>query len=281
MALFSLFVIGLYSVVFIGTIVFNVSVEHVNTLKPEQRVWLQKFNEDTGTMYAAPSGKYWLGTDRLGRDIFKRVLVSIHVAFKIGLVTAFFACLIGLVMGGLAGFFGGWVDLVITWIYSVFASIPYILLVLLISAMFRKSEGLLGVYVAFGATFWIGPCRVVRGEILKLKELEYVQAARAIGLDRLTILFKHVLPNTLHLVFVYFSLVFIGAIKSEVILTFLGLGVKDMPSWGLMIKSASHEIIAGFWWQMIGASLALFVLVYAFNIFTDALQDALDPKHTQ
>jgi peptide/nickel transport system permease protein len=183
--------------------------------------------------------------------------------------------------------------LIITWIYSVFSSIPYIVLVLLIAAVVRaQSEvilpvaavlgldpGLIGLYLAFSLTFWIGPARVVRGEVMKIKEMEYVQAARALGNSRMRILFRHVLPNTMHLIFVYFSLIFIGAIKSEVILTFLGLGVKNMPSWGGMISDASKEIIGGIWWQMIGASLALFLLVYAFNIFTDALQDALDPKH--
>lgn len=280
MALVSLAIISLYTLVFVWTIIVNVNDEHVNLMKPSSRSWLQKYNEDTGSMWAKPSTKHFMGTDRLGRDIFKRLLVSIHVAFKIGLVSALIACFLGMLLGGLAGYFGGWVDLVINWIYSVFASIPYILLVLLISAMFRNYTGLIGVYAAFSMTFWIGPCRVVRGEILKLKELEYVQAALVVGNGQLSILFRHILPNTLHLVFVYFSLIFIGAIKSEVILTFLGLGVKDMPSLGLMIKAASAEIISGFWWQMIGASIVLFILVYAFNIFTDALQDALDPKHS-
>jgi peptide/nickel transport system permease protein len=295
--------------------------------KPAALSWLQRYNQDTGRAYAQPV--WWaankkeraiigtlnpylpfasgwvksellsherrglLGTDRLGRDIFKRVLVSVNVAFKIGLVTALIACFLGLLFGGIAGFFGGWVDLIITWIYSVFSSIPYIVLVLLIAAVVRaQSEvilpvaavlgldpGLIGLYLAFSLTFWIGPARVVRGEVMKIKEMEYVQAARALGNSRMRILFRHVLPNTMHLIFVYFSLIFIGAIKSEVILTFLGLGVKNMPSWGGMISDASKEIIGGIWWQMIGASLALFLLVYAFNIFTDALQDALDPKH--
>jgi len=282
---------------------------------PEELGWLSRYNQDLGFAYAKPA--WWganerertivsllipqmplaakwvrqeimghsrrglLGSDRLGRDIFKRVLVSVNVAFKIGFVTALIACFIGLLLGGIAGFFGGWVDLFITYIYSVFSAVPYIVLVLLIAAIFRDSPGLLGLYVAFGATFWIGPARVVRGEVLKIKQMEYVQAAWALGNSRMRILIRHVLPNTMHLIFVYFSLIFIGAIKSEVILTFLGLGVKNMPSWGGMISDASKEIIGGFWWQMIGASVALFFLVYAFNIFTDALQDALDPKHTK
>ncbi len=223
--------------------------------------------------------KHWVGTDKLQRDIFARVLIGVNIAFKIGFVTAFIACLIGIILGGLAGYFGGWIDLVVTWIYSVFSSIPYIVLVVLIAAIFQGTSGLTGLYVAFGLSFWIGPARMVRGEILKIKELEYIEAAVAVGNSRLVVLFKHVLPNTMHLIFVYFSLLFIGAIKSEVVITFLGLGVKSMPSWGLMISNAIPDIGEGFWWRMIGASVALFGLVYAFNIFTDALQDALDPKH--
>ncbi|TNE51317.1 MAG: ABC transporter permease [Deltaproteobacteria bacterium] len=281
-AMASLVVIGLYALVFLWTMVTNLDVDHVNKLsveKPNSVGWLQSYNQDTGKIHSGPSGKQILGTDKLGRDIFKRLLVSVNVAFKIGLVTAFIACLLGLLLGGLAGYYGGWVDLVITWIYSVFSSIPYIVLVLLIAAIFKNTQGLTGLYVAFGLSFWIGPARVVRGEIMKIKELEYVQAAQAVGNSSFRILIRHVLPNTMHLIFVYFSLLFIGAIKSEVILTFLDLGVKGMPSWGLMIADASKDILSGFWWQMIGASIALFGLVYAFNIFTDALQDALDPKH--
>lgn len=281
-AMASLVVIGLYSLVFLWTMVTNLDVDHVNKMSvenPKSVGWLQSYNQDTGVAKSGPTAKHLAGTDKLGRDIFKRLLVSVNVAFKIGLVTAFIACFLGLLLGGLAGYYGGWVDLVITWIYSVFSSIPYIVLVLLIAAIFKNTQGLTGLYVAFGLSFWIGPARVVRGEIMKIKELEYVQAAQAVGNSSFRILIRHVLPNTMHLIFVYFSLLFIGAIKSEVILTFLDLGVKGMPSWGLMIADASKDILSGFWWQMIGASVALFGLVYAFNIFTDALQDALDPKH--
>lgn len=278
-AFVSLCVIALYAFVFAWTLFLDLDPFTVDRMPPQQRAWLQTYNQDHGKKQASPSWQHPLGTDRLGRDILTRLFVSIHVAFKIGLGTAFFACLLGMILGGFAGYLGGWVDIVITWLHSIFASIPYILLILLLAAIFRHSSGLWGIYIAFGATFWIGPCRLVRSEILKLKELEYVQAAQAVGNSKLAILFRHILPNTFHLVFVSFSLIFISAIKSEVVLSFLGLGVKRMPSWGLMLEAASLEIIAGFWWQMLGASFALFILVYAFNVFTDALQDAFDPKH--
>ena len=152
----------------------------------------------------------------------------------------------------------------------------------ILAAMFLGSEfegTLVPVYTAFCLTFWIGPCRVIRGEVLKLRELEYVQAATAVGFGRGRILLKHILPNTTHLMFINFSLLFIGAIKAEVILTFLGLGVKNEPSWGIMINQSKQEVVNDFFWQIGAATALMFGLVLAFNIFTDALQDALDPKH--
>jgi peptide/nickel transport system permease protein len=138
---------------------------------------------------------------------------------------------------------------------------------------------LIPVYTAFCLTFWIGPCRIIRGEVLKLRELEYVQAATAVGFGRMHILLKHILPNTAHLMFINFSLLFIGAIKAEVILSFLNLGVKNEPSWGVMIQQAKQEVISGFFWQIGAATLFMFILVLAFNVLSDALQDAFDPKH--
>ena len=122
---------------------------------------------------------------------------------------------------------------------------------------------------------------MIRGEVLKLRELEYVQAATAIGFGRMRVLLRHILPNTAHLMFINFSLLFIGAVKSEVILSFLNLGVKKGSSWGIMISQSRQEVINGFFWQIGGATFFMFGLVLAFNIFTDALQDAFDPKHVE
>ena len=223
-----------------------------------------------------------LGTDRQGRSILLRSLYAVKVAVQIGLVSALISVLIGTILGGAAAFFGGWVDHVIVWLYSTFSAIPYIVLLMVLAAMFLGSafEGtLIPVYVAFCATFWIGPCRVIRGEVMKLRELEYVQAATAVGFGRMRILLKHIIPNTTHLMFINFSLLFIGAIKAEVILSFLGLGVKNEPSWGVMINQARQEVISGFMWQIGGATFFMFCLVLAFNVLSDALQDAFDPKH--
>lgn len=244
-----------------------------------------------------------LGTDRLGRSNFLRAVYSIRVAILVGLVTGIISVLIGSVMGLSAGYFGGWVDVMITWLYSTFASIPNIVLLILLVYVFREGTidtaineatgGLLStmlggarldstlipVYVAFCATFWIGPCRVIRGEAMKLREQEYVQAAQVLGYGNCRILFRHLLPNVTHLMLINFSLLFIGAIKSEVILSFLGLGVTEGTSWGVMISFAKDEVVNGNFWQIGVATTFMFILVLAFNILSDAMQDILDPKH--
>jgi len=226
--------------------------------------------------------KLFLGTDRQGRSIAARAFYSIKVAIQIGIVTGLFAVVFGSFLGAAAAFFGGWVDQLVIWLYSSLSAIPTLVLLGVLVFMFAGTESeqtLLPIYTAFCLTFWIGPCRVIRGEALRIKELDYVQAAISLGQSRLNILFKHILPNVSHLVFVNFSLLFIGAVKSEVILTFLGLGVKDQPSWGIMIDQSKQEVVNDFFWQIGAATALMFGLVLAFNIFTDALQDALDPRH--
>ncbi len=231
----------------------------------------------------------WLGTDNQGRSILLRGLYSIKIAIQIGLVTATFSVLLGAFLGAAAGYFGGWVDHVIVWIYTTFSSIPNLVLLVVIAYAFTDFElygfdvknSLLPVYIAFGATFWIGTCRVIRGETLKLKQMEYVHAAQTAGFGPIHILLKHILPNTAHLMLINFSLLLIGAIKSEVILSFLGLGVKGQPSWGIMIRDAGNngDVVSGFFWEIGTATVLMFILVLAFNILSDALQDAFDPKH--
>ena len=240
-----------------------------------------EYDARVGDNYQEPSADswlYWLGTDRQGRSIMVRTIYSTKIAFIVGLVTASVGVTIGAILGGIAGYFGKTVDDVVVYLYSTIQSIPY--LILLIALTYIAGKGLFGIYVAFCATFWVGPCRVVRGEVLKLREAEYVSSARAMGYGKWRILFRHVMPNTMHLVLVYFALLFVGAIKSEVILSFLGLGVQGEPSWGIMINQARAELINGFYWQIGAATAGMFGLVLCFNIFADALQDALDPKST-
>lgn len=259
--------------------------------QPHLQEQLSELERITAELYPEPEGwsgfvhrmQMSLGTDRQGRSIFLRAVYSIKVAIKVGVVTALAAVLIGTLLGGAAGFFGGWIDHVVTWLYTMLSSIPYMVLLIVLVYAFMGTifDGtLIPLYVAMIATFWIGPCRVMRGETLKLKEMEYVQAAQALGFGRWYTLLRHVLPNAAHLMLINFSLLFIGAIKSEVILSFLGLGVKDEPSWGIMISQSGSEVITGFFWQIGAATAFMFVLVLAFNILSDAIQDAYDPKHS-
>ncbi|WP_197440238.1 ABC transporter permease [Polystyrenella longa] len=251
---------------------------------------LQQFESQVDAFYVEPSG--WdgfvrsfllvLGTDRQGRSISLRAMFSTLVAIQIGFVTAFVSVFIGTLLGTAAGLYGGMLDHVVIWLYTTFSSIPNIVLLVLLAYMFKGStydNTLLPVYVAFCATYWIGVCRVIRGETIKIRDLEYVDAARVLGLSKFYTLWRHIWPNVSHLMLINFSLLFIGAIKSEVILSFLGLGVKEVPSWGIMISQSSSEVVNGFFWQIGTATAFMFFLVVAFNIVSDFLQDVFDPKH--
>ncbi len=227
--------------------------------------------------YEAPSFRHWMGTDGLGRDVMTRLVQGVRIAYKVGIITSLIAIPIGVFLGCLAGFFGGKVDDFIVWLYSTFASMPGLLFILAI-AMVVPDNGLLGVYLGIGLTTWVGLCRLVRGEVLKHKEQTYVQAAKALGIGSGRIMFKHILPNILHIVIVTFTLRFPAAVGTEVIMSYLGIGVQGEPSWGLMIDSARMRLWQGMWWEMTFVTLALFLLVLAFNLLGDALRDALDPR---
>ncbi len=223
-----------------------------------------------------------LGTDRQGRSIFIRAVYSAKVAIQVGVIVSVFAVGFGSLLGAAAGYLGGFVDHAVIWLYSTFSSIPDLVLLIVLAFMFRGSDverTLIPLYVAFALTYWIGPCRVTRGEALKLKQLDYVQAANSIGAGKGRTLVRHILPNTAHLVFINLSLLFIAAIKGEVVLTFLGLGLKEGASWGIMVDQSQPEVVSGFFWQIGSATFFMFVLVLAFNVLTDAMQDAFDPKH--
>ena len=227
--------------------------------------------------YHAPNPKHWMGTDGLGRDVMARLVQGVRIAYKVGIITSLIAIPIGVFLGCLAGFFGGKVDDFIVWLYSTFASMPGLLFILAI-AMVVPDNGLLGIYLGIGLTTWVGLCRLVRGEVLKHKEQTYVQAAKALGLGSGRIMFKHILPNIMHVIIVTFTLRFPAAVGTEVIMSYLGIGVQGEPSWGLMIDSARMRLWQGMWWEMTFVTLALFLLVLAFNLLGDALRDALDPR---
>lgn len=231
---------------------------------------------EVGQSNLPPSAEHWFGTDMFGRSVLAKVIRGTQIAMSVGLATSLIAIPIGVILGALAGYFGGWVDDFITWLYTTFSSIPNIMLLISITMILGK--GIFAVYIALGLTSWVTLCRLIRGEVMKHKEREYVQAAGAIGGGHFRKLFLHILPNVTHIVIINTSLQFQFAIKSEVILSYLGLGVQGEPSWGTMIDDAKLELSRGVWWQLAGATTAMFLVVLAFNLLGDALRDSLDPK---
>jgi len=239
-----------------------------------------------------PSAEHWFGTDVFGRDVLAKTLLGAKVSMTIGFMANAIAVPLGFVLGICAGYFGKWIDDFIVWLYATLASIPGIILLIALKYAFTDKHfdlfwigpeidlsGIHGLYIALGIISWIGTCRIVRAETFKLKNLDYVTAARATGQGHLRIVFRHIAPNLLHLAIINFSLGFVGAITAEVILSFLGLGVEvGTPSWGSMINAARIDLVVGRWWEITAACGAMFFIVLALNIFGDRLRDALDPK---
>ena len=219
-----------------------------------------------------------LGGDKWGRDVLKKTIKGSETSIFVGLAAAAVATLLGTLFGAIAGYYGKWVDDAFNWFYSVFNSIPYLLLILAVAAVLNQ-KGTLTIILILGLTGWTGTFRLIRGEYLKHKAREYVQAADAIGASNSSRMFRHIFPNVSHVVLVQLSIYTVGFIKAEVILSFLGFGVPvDVVSWGSMLNEAQNELILGKWWQLAAAGTAMAVLVTAFSLFTDALRDALDPK---
>ncbi len=247
-------------------------------------VWLGLMGADWNALgdhsLAPMSAEHWMGTNRNGQDVYQRAIYSTKTAFEVGLSVAIMSTIIGAALGAVSGYFsGGWLDEIILWLKGTLDSIPFYLFVAAVA--FAMCSHPYAMHVAMIATFWTTTARIVRGEVIKLKSFEFVEAARAIGLPQSLIIFRHILPNTSHILLVQATIVFVSAIKSEVILSFLGLGVQDGVSWGLMIAESTQEVTVGVFNNFIAASAMLFVLVMAFNLFSDALQDALDPKKVQ
>ncbi|MFH1612693.1 MAG: ABC transporter permease [bacterium] len=243
------------------------------------------YDKEVGLSYENPSFKHLFGTDIFGRDVFIRAIYAIKISMSVGLIASLIAIPIGVILGAIAGFFGKKVDEFIVWLYSTIASIPGLLLILAFSLVLKDKvifgiqlKGIYTVYLAIGLTSWVGICRLIRAEVMKHKKREYVLAAQALGASSWRQIFIHILPNVFHLILIEFSLEFVYAIKSEVIISYLGLGVQNLPSWGIMISDAKQELARGIWWQLAAASLFMFIIVLSLNIFIDALREAIDPK---
>jgi peptide/nickel transport system permease protein len=221
-------------------------------------------------------GAHLLGTDILGRDVVYRALKGVRVALLIGAFTSLVVIPIALLFGVSAGYFGRRIDDGVFFLITVLASVPSLLL--LIALIMVLGRGTLQVCIALGITGWVQFCRIARGETLKLREADYVDAARALGVSDTKIIARHILPNIAHLVIITFALSFTGLVLSETILSYLGIGLEG--SWGQMIDQARNELSRTpiIWWNLAGASVLLFALILAVNVIADAMRDIADPR---
>lgn len=237
----------------------------------------QYWSEARGGRWESPGTQFWFGTNLLGQDIFERTIYSVRTAFQIGMVVSIASTFLGACLGALAGWYNGtWVENLILWLTGVLDSIPFYLFVAAVAYALQGQSW--AMQAAMIATFWTTTGRLVRAEVLKIKSREFILAARVMGLPDFLILLRHVLPNTSHILLIQTTIAFVAAIKTEVILSFLGLGVHDGVSWGLMLAESTQEVLAGHFGNFLAASLMLFLMLLGFNLFSDALQDAYDPK---
>ena len=217
--------------------------------------------------------KYWLGTDKFGRDILSRLFIGTRISLAVGLIAVMISLTLGICLGALAGYYRGWVDELIMWLVNVTWSIPTLLLVFAITMAMGK--GFWQIFVAVGLTMWVSVARLIRGQVLAIRELEYVQAAKALGLPDSRIIFIHILPNILGPVMVIAAGNFATAIIIEAGLSFLGIGVQPpQPSWGLMIKENYNFIITHNPMLALVPGFAIMILVLAFNLLGNGLRDA-------
>ena len=253
-----------------------VDLTDIDPLAPRYKEWAER----AATLQTAETVKrdtLPFGADRLGRDVLAKAIKGTEVSVFVGVLAAVLATVIGTVLGALAGFFGGKVGDFLEWLYNVFTAVPDILLIFAFAAVLGR--GVDTVVLILALTGWTGLYRQVRAEFIKHSGREYVRAAEAIGASTTSRMFRHILPNVSHVILVRMSLLVVGFIKSEVILSYLGLGVPiDQVSWGTMLAEAQGELILGHWWQLATATAFMAVFVTAFSLMADGWRDALDPK---
>ncbi|MFY9223465.1 MAG: ABC transporter permease [Blastocatellia bacterium] len=233
-----------------------------------------QINLDRGS--EPPSWDHWFGTDQLGRDILVRSLIGGRISLMVGLVATSVSFVIGVTYGAISGYFGGYIDELMMRIVDIIYSLPYLFLVIVLLAFFTKSIFML--FLVLGAVSWLTMARIVRGQVLSIKNQEFVEAARAVGVETPQIIFRHIVPNTLGPVIVYTTLTIPSAMLSEAFLSFLGLGVQPpLASWGTMVNEGI-EAISVYPWQLIFPGLMMAITLFSLNFLGDGLRDALDPQ---
>lgn len=224
-----------------------------------------------------PSSEHWFGTDELGRDMFARTWYGARISLFVGLAAAAIDCLIGIVYGGISGYKGGRVDSTMMRIVEILYGLPYLLVVILL--MVIMGPGLLTIIIALTVTGWVGMARIVRGQVLSLKQNEYVLASKVFGGSTSHIIRKSLLPNTMGPIIIQMTLTIPSAIFAEAFLSFLGLGIQaPFASWGSLANNGLSSILTGHWWRLFFPAFFISLTMFAFNVFGDGLQDALDPK---
>ncbi|MES1214689.1 MAG: ABC transporter permease [Bacteroidota bacterium] len=237
----------------------------------------QSFNLSQVAAKPVIENKFILGTDKYGRDILSRLIVGTRISLSVGLITVFISLTIGILLGSLAGYFGGRTDNIVMWLINIIWSIPTLLLVFAITLVLGK--GFWQVFIAVGLTMWVNVARLVRGQILSVREMEYIEAAKALGFSHFRIIFRHILPNIMGPVIVIAASNFASAIIIEAGLSFLGVGVQPpQPSWGLMIKENYNFIITQNPMLALAPGFAIMLLVLAFNLLGNGLRDALNVR---
>ncbi len=233
---------------------------------------------DLFNIESAPGENHILGTDDLGRDVFSRLIYGGQVSITIGILASLSQVLIGVLIGALAGYYGGWLDNVIMRIVDTIMCFPFFIVAIVMAAFVGPS--LKNIILIIAIIYWTNVTRIVRAEVLSLKKREFIEAAKAFGLNDFEIIFRHIIPNVLAPVTVYATLAIANGILTEAALSFLGLGVKpNVPSWGNMLAAAQNlRILQYEWWMWVPPGIMVLLTVLSINFVGDGLRDALDPK---